>query len=107
MKLLMFNTNEFWYKTFSKTIEGVETVEKEESISEAIVAFVNAEKDDEGRKDEVVRKAVDNISWLARKNARAKILLHAFAHLSESKSSPEFAQAAIEEIWTAPLKVDR
>ncbi len=94
----MFNTKEFWYKTFSKTIEGVETVEKEECIPETLVIFINAEKEDESRKDQVTRKAIDNISWFARKNGRNRLVLHAFAHLSGSKSSPEFAQKLLKEI---------
>jgi len=50
MKLLMFHVNEFWYKTFSKTLDNVEKVEKEEKIGKSLVVFIQAEKEDEERK---------------------------------------------------------
>lgn len=98
MKLLMFDTNDFWYKTFSKTIESAETCDKEESTVNSLVIFINVEKEDESQKDKAVRKAVDNISWLAKKTDRKKVVLHSFGHLSESKSSVEFADDAIKTI---------
>lgn len=98
MKLLMFDTDEFWYKTFSKTVESVETCDKEESTEDSLVIFINVEKEDEIKKDKNVKKAVDNIWWLAKKTDRKMVVLHSFGHLSESKSSIEFAEEAIEAI---------
>lgn len=94
----MFNVKEFWYKTFSKTLEGVKEIEKEENINDAIVIFANVEKEDQEKKDRIIRKTVDNITWLARKTGRNRIMLHSFAHLSDSKSSIEFAQEVLETI---------
>jgi hypothetical protein len=51
MKLLMFDTNDFWYKTFSKTIGSAETCDKEESTVNSFVIFINVEKEDESQKD--------------------------------------------------------
>lgn len=98
MKLLMFDTNDFWYKTFSKTVESAETCDKEESTTDSLVIFINVEKEDEAQKDKVVKKAVNNISWLAKKTDRKKVVLHSFGHLSDSKSSIEFAEDAIKII---------
>ncbi|PIV37496.1 hypothetical protein COS31_04865 [Candidatus Roizmanbacteria bacterium CG02_land_8_20_14_3_00_36_15] len=98
MKLLMFHVNEFWYKTFSKTLDNVEKVEKEEKIGKSLVVFIQAEKEDEERKDKVKKKAFENIKWLAKKVNVEEIVLHSFGHLSESKSAPEFAQEMINEI---------
>lgn len=98
MKLLMFDTNCFWYKTFSKTVETAETCEREEYTTDSLVIFVNVEKEDEAQKDKVVKKAVNNIAWLAKKTERNKVVLHSFGHLSESKSSIEFAEDAIKTI---------
>lgn len=92
MKLLMFNTGEFWYRTYQKTVGSVETEDREELVKEALVIFVNVEKEDEQRMDGVVRKAADNITWLAKKTGRNAIVLHSFAHLSESKSDVGFAR---------------
>jgi len=98
MKLLMFDTNYFWYKTFSKTVKTAEAFDREEATTDSLVIFVNVEKEDEAQKDKVVKKAINNISWLAKKVDRNKVVLHSFGHLSESKSSVEFAEAALEEI---------
>lgn len=98
MKLLMFDTNDFWYKTVSKTVETAETCDKEESTMDSLVIFINVEKEDEAQKDKVVKKAVNNICWLAKKTNRGKVILHSFGHLSESKSSIEFAEDTIKTI---------
>jgi polysaccharide deacetylase 2 family uncharacterized protein YibQ len=96
MKLLMFDTDRFWYRTFSKTLEQAAAVEGEVTVTDAIVVFVNVEKEDEEASEKAVRKAVDNVAWLARKTGRQKIVLHSFAHLSESKSGPGCAQKVME-----------
>ena len=95
MKLLMFDSPEFWYRTFSKTVESVQEVNEEHESDDSVVVFLQSEKEDEGRRDSVLKDAVGNISWLARKLGRTRIMLHSFAHLSDSKSSIEFAQEAI------------
>ena len=43
----MFDTNEFWYKTFGKTLDLVDTVDTEASVQDALVIFINVEKEDE------------------------------------------------------------
>jgi len=95
----MFDTDAFWYKTFSKTVDTARACDREESANDSLVIFVNVEKEDETQKDKVVRKAVDNISWLARKNDRNKVILHSFGHLSESKSGIEFAEQTLKAIY--------
>ena len=94
----MFHVGEFWYKTYSKTLENVDTQEKEAKTNEGIVAFIQAEKEDEGRENKLRGKAVDNIRWILKKTNTNTVVLHSFAHLSESKSSPEFAQKLIESL---------
>lgn len=94
----MFDTDVFWYKTFSRTIETAEPCDREESASDSLVIFVNVEKEDETQKDKIVRKAVNNINWLARKTDRNKVILHSFGHLSESKSGVEFAEDTLKTI---------
>jgi hypothetical protein len=101
MKLLMFDANDFWYKTFEKTVDEVETRDTEVSFHDALVIFINVEKEDETERDRVAKKAVENVSWLTRKTGRKRVVLHSFAHLSESKSSIAFAQEVFR------LMVDR
>lgn len=94
----MFDTDDFWYKTFSKTVETAEARDGEEDVKDSLVIFINVEKEDEAQKDRIVKKAVDNIGWLARKTGRNKVVLHSFGHLSESKSNAGFAEEAIKVI---------
>jgi len=95
----MFNVEGFWYKTFRKTLEDVEEeIEKEETVKDAIVVFANVEKEDEEKMSRTIRKTLKNITWLAGKTSRNKIVLHSFAHLSDSKSSVEFAREVLESI---------
>lgn len=98
MKLLMYDTNEFWYKTFKKTVEDADDAVGENSINDSVVVFLQSEAEDEHQAEKVMKKAAGNISWLAKKVGRTKVMLHSFAHLSESKSSIEFAKQTIDSL---------
>ena len=41
MKLLMFHVSEFWYRTYSKTLENVDTQEKDEKINDLKSEFIS------------------------------------------------------------------
>ncbi|MBP2031256.1 hypothetical protein J2755_002219 [Methanohalophilus levihalophilus] len=43
MKLLMFDTEDFWFETFEKNLETAEDMEKEEKIEDAAVIFIHVE----------------------------------------------------------------
>lgn len=98
MKMLLFDTEYFWYDTFSKTLASVEDTEKKEKIENTAVVFIHVELEDEERKEKVVKNAVKNFKWYLNKVNKEKIVLHSFAHLSSSVSSPEFAAEIISEI---------
>ncbi len=98
MKLLMFYTKEWWYKTASKTLEAVPDEEKEESTSDAVVIFFHCEAEDEEKYEGVVQKFVKNTKWLAGKFSVRNVVLHSFNHLSTSKSTAEFAGRFLNEV---------
>lgn len=98
MKMLMFDTEYFWFDTFSKTLESVEDIEKEEKIEYTAVVFIHVELEDEERKNKVVKSAVKTLKWYLNKVNKEKIVLHSFAHLSSSTSSPELAAEIVSEI---------
>jgi len=98
MKLLMFYTKEWWYKTASKTLEDADDIEREESLGNAVVIFFHSEAEDEGRSESVVQKFVKNAKWLAGKFNTKNIVLHSFNHLSSSKSSPDFARQLLGDV---------
>jgi hypothetical protein len=51
---------------------------------DALVIFIQAEKEDEERLDHLVKNAADNITWLAKKTGRTSVVLHSFVHHSDS-----------------------
>ena len=94
----MFHAKSFWYKTAVKNSEIAEDISKEEQFTNVSIAFIHVEKEDEEKRAAVIRKSVKNITWHVRKSGAEKIILHSFAHLSESKATPEFSRELIEEI---------
>lgn len=94
MKLLMFHAKEFWYKPHT----GLTNVVKSDNITDSIVAFIHVEKGDKERKEEVINRAVGNLKWLVNKNKTDRVVLHSFAHLSNSKSNPETANDIIQRM---------
>jgi len=98
MKLLMFYTREWWYRTASKTLPDIPDNEKEESLSGAVVIFFHAEAEDELKRGGVLKKFVKNIKWIAGKFETKNVVLHSFNHLSNSKASAVFAGELLEEV---------
>ncbi len=92
MKLLMIYAKKFSYKPTIKVLESVEEVGSGESFENVQVAFIQMEKEDEERIKAVETKLVKNLKWVAGKNKTRHIILHSFAHLSESKADPEFTK---------------
>jgi len=98
MRMLMFQAQSFWWKSFSKTLEQVEDVEAEERVENAVVAFMHVEARDADDRDAVFRKTLKNIKWLANKPDLKRAVLHSFTHLGGENAEPEFAGALIEEL---------
>ncbi|MCL5675506.1 MAG: threonyl-tRNA synthetase editing domain-containing protein [Patescibacteria group bacterium] len=89
----MFHTKSFWYKPYSSDSPETEKV----SFDNSLVIFIHVEETDKDKND-VVDKAVGNIKWLANKNNTSTVILHSFAHLSNSKSDPETANDLIQKM---------
>lgn len=88
MKLLMIYCEKFGYKTSMKTLEEVADQTGEEQILNAVVGFINMEAEDEANAAKIETKMIKNLKWAANKNDSKTIVLHSFAHLSESKAEP-------------------
>ncbi len=93
MRLLLFHVAEFWYRIHETSPSDTGT-----HIGESILVWIHSEQEDESNRPSVLRKTVKNIRWLANKNGVVSIVLHPFAHLSDSKSDPGFAKALIAEV---------
>ena len=93
MKVLIMFVNEFAYKPTVKNIDNAEEISEGARYTDSILAFIQVEESDE-EKDVKSRekKLVNHLKWTARKNNCNRIILHSFAHLSESKASLEFTK---------------
>jgi hypothetical protein len=98
MRLLMFQAKRFWWKTFSKTLDDVQDVEAEQSVEDAVVVFMHVEQKDAADRDEVFRKTLKNIKWLANKRDFRRVVLHSFTHLGGQNADPTFAGDFIGEL---------
>ena len=97
MKVLVIYSQYFAYQPSEKTVPEAETVETGNAFENCIVAFIQVEESDE-EKDLLSRekKLVNHLKWSARKNSTDTIVLHSFAHLSDSKASLEFTKAIFD-----------
>ncbi len=95
MKLLLIYADSFSYRTTIKTIESEPDLDEERRIDGALVGFIHLEGSDEDDRSGIETKLVKVLKWAARKNGTDRIVLHSFAHLAESKASPEFARSIL------------
>ncbi len=98
MKVLVMYTSRFAYTPQVKNSAQAEDTATAACHENCIVAFIQIEADDE-EKDVTSRekKLVNHLKWTLRKNKANKIVLHSFAHLSDSKASFEFTKAIFDE----------
>ncbi len=110
MKVLVLYVNSFAYEAKEKNLEDAPDPGEGMELNDSILAFIQVEKEDE-EKDLKSRekKLVNHIKWTARKNNTQKVILHSFAHLSESKASADFTKelfdAAQKRLENADYKV--
>lgn len=91
MKILMMYCNSFEYHTSVKNLDMVENIAKSKSFEHCQLAFIQIEQSDEESLKSTVEKLVNFCKWICRKNETNKIVLHSFAHLSDSKADVEFS----------------
>jgi len=96
MRVLFWYMDEFSWTPTLKTLE--EMPDGEPGVVEgAVVAFVHAEPDDEGRLGKQVTRLVKQLKWLARKWETREVVLHSFAHLGADKADPAAAAELFEQ----------
>jgi hypothetical protein len=98
MRLLMFQAKRFWWKTFSKTLEDAQDADSEEAVNDAVVVFMHVEERDAAVRDDVFRKTLKNVKWLANKRDLRRVVLHSFTHLGGQNADPSFAGDFIHEL---------
>ena len=94
----MIYMNKFSYKPTIKTIESMPDFSESKEYENVQTAFIQVEAEDVEKESEVKKKLLKNLKWIAGKNNTKHIILHSFAHLSESKADPEFTKALFDNI---------
>ncbi|MEN8115802.1 MAG: threonyl-tRNA synthetase editing domain-containing protein [Bacteroidota bacterium] len=93
MKVLVIYVNEFGYAPAQKNLESAEEITEGAKFTDSIVAFIQVEESDEDKDlKSREKKLVNHLKWTARKNNCKSVILHSFAHLSESKATTEFTK---------------
>lgn len=97
MKVLVIYCKEFSYNPASKTLPDVDDVTLGKTFDDCIVAFIQVELEDEEKEvGSREKKLVNHLKWTARKNNTNNIVLHSFAHLSESKATVEYTKTLFD-----------
>jgi GTPase involved in cell partitioning and DNA repair len=96
----MIYCEQFRYKPQIKTLADFPDYSEEVLIKNALVAFTQMEAADEENMKYVETKLVKNLKWAAKKNEVKHIILHSFAHLSESKASPQITKQLFDLVET-------
>jgi hypothetical protein len=93
MKVLVLYVNNFEYKPKIQNLDTAQDPGSGGKFEDCILAFIQVETEDE--ENDILsreKKLVNHLKWTARKNNTKKIVLHSFAHLSESKASVTFTK---------------
>ncbi len=108
MKLLMIYCDRFAYKPAIKTLDDVQEHTEGGEFTKVQVAYIQVEEGDEAadRQKSIEKKLLNFIKWISRKNDTKNVVLHSFAHLSESKASPEFTKALFDRVETRLKNVE-
>ncbi len=98
MKVLIFYTKEFAYTPAQQNLNNAPDPGGAQSFNNCLLACIQIEESDESkgiRSRE--KKLVNHLKWAARKNNTNSIILHSFAHLSDSKASVEFTKQLFDD----------
>ena len=98
MKVLLIYCNRFAYTPTEKTLESAEEVTEGRSFENTQVAFIQVEAEDKENEKSIKKNLRNTLKWIERKNQPQHLLLHSFAHLSDSKASPEYTREFLNYI---------
>ncbi len=97
MKVLVIYADEFSYLPAQKNLEDAEDITEGATFTDSIIAFIQMEESDsESDAKSREKKLVNHLKWTARKNNCSKIVLHSFAHLSDSKAPAGFTKEVFD-----------
>ncbi len=92
MKVLLIYCNRFAYTPTEKSLDSAEQITKGAEYENTQVAFIQVEEEDAGNEKSVKKNLRNLLKWIERKNQPQHLLLHSFAHLSNSKADAEYTK---------------
>lgn len=98
MKILMIFCDKFGYQPAIKNLDGVEEFTEGKTFNKVQTAFIQVEEHDEENPKSSEKKLLNFVKWVARKNECTDVILHSFAHLSDSKATPEFTKQLFDNV---------
>ncbi len=98
MKLLMIYCERFAYKPQIKTLADFPDFIEAKTFDNVLVGFIQMEKEDEENPKYFETKLVKSLKWAAKKNETKQIILHSFAHLSNSKADPHVTKDLFDAV---------
>ncbi len=98
MKVLMIYAHEFGYEPHVKSLPEFPDISEGKTFRDVQVVCVQVEAEDTDNLKSKETKLVKLIKWAAKKNETKNILLHSFAHLSESKAPPEISKEIFDKV---------
>ena len=101
MKVLLIYCNHFAYTPTVKTLDSAEEVTDGQTYQDTQVAFIQVEEEDKDNEKSVKKNLRNLLKWIERKNQPKHLLLHSFAHLSNSKADPQYTMDFLNymEAW--------
>ena len=97
MKLLTLFVSDFEYTPRHRTLDYADANPATARATDALLALVHVEPNDEQRFVKAVTKLVKNIKWSAGKNRTRHVILHSFAHLSAERADPDTAREILDQ----------
>jgi hypothetical protein len=98
MKVLLIYCHRFDYTPTTKTLDTAEEVSEGKAWKNVQTAFIQVEEEDRENEKSVTKNLRNLLKWIHRKNQPDHILLHSFAHLSDSKADPEYTMKFLQKI---------
>ena len=96
MKLLMIYCTDFSFEPRHKSLESWPEEGKSAVYKDVVVAFIHMEEEDIDKGKPWMKKFLNYLKWAARKNETKNIILHSFAHLSNSKAGAEETKSTLD-----------
>lgn len=100
MQLLLIHSDYIEYEVKKRTsvAEDIEEENKKNRMEDALTAFIAVESVDESNPEEVVNRAVSEITEVANKVKAKNIMLYPYAHLSSDLSKPKVAVQVLKNL---------